>query len=416
MIYLFIHQSFPAQYQHVVEHLLAQGGNTIYFVSQPGEIEIAGVHRLIYKVETPTAPLNCHPLTVNLDAAIRNAASVQDVCRRLRDEQGVYPDLIVGHGGWGETLFVKELFPDAPVLTYFEFYYHASGVDLDFDPEFESLFREPDRLRTRNAVSLMAFDATDWGHAPTQWQRSLMPPEMRRRITVLHEGVDTDRAKPDAAAHFEYPEQQLSLTRDDEVITYVARCLEPYRGFHIFMRALPEILRRRPRARVVIVGGEGVAYGAAPAPGSSYRQLMLAEIGAQIDASRVHFIAKLDYDALLRLFQVSSVHVYLTYPFVLSWSFIDAMSSGCLIIGSATPPVLEVLDDGVNGLTVDFFAPQQLAERVDEALGDPVRMRSLRAAARQTALDHFDLKRVILPRWMTLFDDLVNGRRPALDP
>lgn len=412
MIYLFIHQNFPGQYRHVLRHLAGRG-HTIHYVSQPGEHELADVVRHTY-TKPPRTQVNCHPLTVDLDEAIRTGAIVADLCRKLRDD-GLRPDLIVGHGGWGETLFVKEIFPDAPVLTYFEFYYHETGADLNFDPEFVSLFHGPDRLRTRNAINLMAFDATDWGQAPTQWQRSLLPPELRRRVTVLHEGVDTQRVRPDPAAAFTLPDGTV-LTRRDEVVTYVARNLEPYRGFHCFMRALPEIQRRRPRAQVLIVGGDGVHYGTPAPPGSTYRQVLLNEVGGQIDAARTHFLGALPYDDYLRLLRVSSVHVYLTYPFVLSWSCIEAMASGCLVIGSATAPVLEVLQDGVNGLTVDFFSPAQIADRVDEVFRHPNRMRSLRQAARRTAVERYDLRKRILPRWQALLDDLVRGRQPKLDP
>lgn len=416
MIYLFIHQSFPGQYVHVIRHLQEQGGNTIHFVSQPNDHpDIEGVHRHNYKPDR-AGPVNCHPLVADIDSAVRNAAGVAEVCRRLRDEDGVCPDLIVGHGGWGETLFVKDLFPDTPVLTYFEFYYHVHGVDVDFDPEFVSAFADADRLRTRNAITLMAAEATDWGHSPTAWQRSLLPPEIRKRVTVLHEGVDTELVRPMSDAALSISEAGIKLSRADEVITYCARNLEPYRGFHIFMRALPEILSRRPKAHVIIVGGDEVSYGSPPPPGTNYRELMLQEVGDQIDRSRVHFFPKLSYEAYLRVLQVSSVHVYLTYPFVLSWSCIEAMAAGCLIIGSATPPVLEVIEDGVNGLTVDFFSPAEIAERIDEVFAHPDRMQDLRDAARDMAVEHYDLQSQTLPRWMALFDDLLSGNRPDLDP
>ena len=203
------------------------------------------------------------------------------------------------------------------------------------------------------------------------------------------------------------------LTRRDEVITYVARNLEPYRGFHVFMRALPQLLRRRKNAQVVILGGDDVSYGAPPPPRSTFREAMLQELNGRLDLARVHFTGMLDYGAYLNLLQVSSVHVYLTYPFVLSWSFIEALACGCLIVGSDTPPVLEVLRDGVNGLTVNFFAVKKLAERIEYALEHPKQMQALRNAARATAVRQFDLKRVLLPRWLKLFDDLVNGRRPG---
>jgi glycosyltransferase involved in cell wall biosynthesis len=409
--YLFIHQNLPGQYRHLVRHLASQPGNAVYFITQPNDNGMPGVHKITYPKDQ-RGPINCHAYAVELDRAIHIGATVADVCRSLR-EQGFRPDLIVGHSGWGETLFVKDVFPDVPLLANFEFYYHAHGVDADFDPEFVSIFNDPSRLRARNGINLLAFQSADWGHSATQWQRSLYPAEMQSRISVLHEGVDTDLVRPNAKASFKLPESGRVLTRRDEVVTYVARNLEPYRGFHIFMRALPQLLRRRPRAQVVIVGDNGVSYGAPPPPRSTYRDMMLQEVGAKLDLKRVHFLGLIDYHAYLNLLQVSSAHVYLTYPFVLSWSFVEAMACGCLIIGSATPPVLEVLRDGTNGITVDFFSYKKLANRIEAALDQRRELNALRQAARATAVEQFDLNRKLLPRWSALFEDLMSGRRPA---
>jgi len=237
---------------------------------------------------------------------------------------------------------------------------------------------------------------------------------MRARITAIHEGVDTNIIRPNSTATFKVPGSSRIFTRRDEVITYVARNLEPYRGFHVFMRALPQLLRRRRRLQVVIVGGDEVSYGAPPPPMSSYRAMMLSELGSQIDLDRVHFTGLIDYRSYLRLLQVSSVHVYLTYPFVLSWSFVEALACGCVVVGSSTPPVLEVLRDSQNGLVVDFFSHRDLAERIEAALAQPQKLQQLRAAARATAVEQFDLKDVMLPKWTKLFEDLVAGRRPPL--
>jgi glycosyltransferase involved in cell wall biosynthesis len=413
MNYLFIHQNFPAQYRHVVRHLASKRGNRVDYITQPNDNAMVGVTKVTYPKDS-RGFVNCHAYSVEIDRAIQNGATVADVCRKMRDE-GYRPDLIVGHSGWGETLFVKDVFPDVPLLANFEFYYHAHGVDVDFDPEFVSIFNDPSRLRTRNATNLLAFEAADWGHSATEWQRSLYPPEMRPRISTLHEGVDTDRARPRRTASFKVPGLRRALTRRDHVVTYVARNLEPYRGFHVFMRALPQVLRRCPRARAVIVGGDGVSYGAPPAPRTTFRDMMLQELGSKLDLDRVHFLGMIDYQDYLSLLQVSSVHVYLTYPFVLSWSFIEALASGCLIVGSATPPVLEVLRDGENGFTVDFFATRALANRIEAALEQPARMQTIREAARATAIEKFDLERVLLPRWMALFDDLIHHRRPRTE-
>ena len=410
MNYLFIHQNFPGQYRHVVAHLASQPDNRVYFITQPNDNAMSGVYKVTYTKEQRGA-VNCHAYSVELDRAISTGAAAAEACRRLRD-QGFRPDLIVGHSGWGETLFVKDVFPDTPVLTNFEFYYHPRGVDVDFDPEFVSIFNDPSFLRARNGVSLLAFQGADWGHSATRWQRSLHPPELQARISVMHEGVDTEIARPRPKAVFQIPGTRRRLTRQDEVLTYVARNLEPYRGFHVFMRALPELLRRRKRLQVVIVGGDDVSYGAPPPPMSTYRAMMLEETGSQLDLERVHFPGLIDYHAYLSLLQVSTVHVYLTYPFVLSWSFVEALACGCLVVGSSTPPVLEVLRDCENGLTVDFFSHEELAHRVHEALEQPRKLQHLRAAARATALEQFDLKNVLLPRWLELFDALISGRRP----
>jgi glycosyltransferase involved in cell wall biosynthesis len=409
--YLFLHQNFPAQYRHVVRHLADQPGNQVYFITQPNDNRMSGVTKLSYPKDT-RGPVNCHLYAMEIERAIHTGATVAEVCRGMR-ERGFKPDLIVGHCGWGETLFVKDVFPDAPLLANFEFYYHARGVDVDFDPEYHSVFNDPSRLRARNAINLLAFQGADWGHSATRWQRSLHPPEMQTRISVLHEGVDTDIVRPNPKARFTLPTGRV-LTRRDQVVTYVARNLEPYRGFHVFMRALPQLLRRCPRAQIVIVGGDGVSYGAPPPPRSTFRETMLQELGAKLDLKRVHFVGMLEYQDYLTLLQVSSAHVYLTYPFVLSWSFVEALASGCVIIGSATAPVLEVLRDGHNGLTVDFFGSRQLANRIEAVLAEPKKMQALRRAARATAVDQFDLQRLLLPRWNALFNDLIAGRRPAL--
>jgi glycosyltransferase involved in cell wall biosynthesis len=410
MIYLFIHQNFPGQYRHLIRHLADQPGNSVFCITQANGNAMQGVTKLVYKPQIQ-AELNCHPLTVDFELAVRNGTSVVQACQELVSRK-IRPDIIIGHNGWGELMFVKDVFPDVPVLLYFEFYYHAQNVDVGFDPEYPSAFPDAFRLRTKNAVNLLSTDIADWGNSPTLWQRSVHPPEIRKRISVIHEGVDTAAVAPDPGACLTLKRDNLTLSAADEVVTYVARNLEPYRGFHIFMRAAREILRRRPHTRILIVGGDSVSYGA-PAPcGSTYRQIALNELPNDFDLGRIHFLGQVPYEHYLKLLQISSAHVYLTYPFVLSWSFVEAMAAGAAIIGSATPPVLEVLRDGVNGLAVDFFSPREIADRVDEILDHPDRMSHLRAGARETALRAFDLRGNILPKWERLIDDIVAGRRP----
>jgi glycosyltransferase involved in cell wall biosynthesis len=413
--YLFIHQNFPGQYRHLVRHLIQQPGNHVCFITQPNDNLIAGVHKITYPKDQ-RGHIHCHANAAELERAIYTGSRVADTCRQLR-EQGFKPDLIIGHSGWGETLFVKDVYPDVPLLANFEFYYHAHGVDADFDPEFSSIFNEPSRLRARNGINLLAYQGADWGHSATRWQKSLYPKEMHPRISVLHEGVDTGLARPDASASFKLPSGR-TLSRRDEVVTYVARNLEPYRGFHVFMRALPQLLRRCKRTHVVIAGDDGVSYGAPAPPNSTFRAMLMNEVGSRIDPERVHFVGLLGYRAYLNLLQVSSVHVYLTYPFVLSWSFLEALACGCTVVGSATAPVLEVLKDGVNGFAVDFFSTRQIANRIEMALTERRNLRGVRQAARTTAVEQFDLHGVLLPKWQQLLERLrTQSRSPgSADP
>jgi glycosyltransferase involved in cell wall biosynthesis len=231
-------------------------------------------------------------------------------------------------------------------------------------------------------------------------------------MSVIHDGIDTTLCRPDPSAVLTLNDG-TTFTRHDEVVTYVARNLEPYRGFHTMMRALPTILERRPRAHVLLVGGDEVSYGSKPKGSETWREHYLKEVSGGIDSARVHWLGRIPYAQLIRMFQVSSVHIYLTYPFVLSWSMLEAMSCGCLVVGSRTPPVSEVITDGRNGLLVDFFSPAALAGVVDHALADREGMASLRTAARQSIIERYDLKSLCLPAHLELARVVAAGGTPA---
>ena len=410
MNYLFIHQNFPGQYQHIAAYLAAQPGNRVVFLSHDSQNSIEGVERISYLPYRQPHPSTHHYIR-EVEQAVIFGQSLYERCLGLKKD-GFRPDIMIGHNGWGETLYLKDVWPDVPLLGYFEFFYRFQGADIAFDPISPVTLDDAPRVRTKNIVNLLGLDAADWGQTPTRWQWSLYPEHARRRITVIHEGIDTDRVRPDPQAWVRLDGPNLTLTPNDEVITYVARNLEPYRGFHIFMRALPDILRRRPKAHVLIVGGDEVSYGSPAPDGQTYRQIMLNQVGHGLDLSRVHFLGRVPYHSFLSILQISSAHVYLTYPFVLSWSFLEAMAAGCLLIGSATAPVQEVLRDRENGLLVDFFDTAALAERIDEALDHPDRMRELREQARRTVVEGYDLRTVTMPRHLALIDDLIAGRTP----
>lgn len=410
---LFAHQNAPAQYKHVIHRLAAAPGNDVVVLTQSSHRPLPERVRTVVYAPAPAPEPPVHRHLGLTEAALRNAEAVLAKALELK-RQGFVPDVMVGHNAWGETLFLKDVWPETPLLGYFEFFYQARGADCGFDPEFSSGFGDFPRIRMMNAVNLLGLEAADWGHAPTHWQQSRFPEHHRARISVVHEGVDTRQVCPNPKIQLTLPDGTV-VRQGDEVVTYVSRSLEPYRGFHSFMRALPELLRRRPRARVLVVGGDDVSYGGRLTDGRTYREALLAELGDRIDRSRVHFLGRVPYNQFLAVLQASAVHVYLTYPFVLSWSMLEAMSAGCLVLGSATPPVMEVIRDGENGLLVDFFDATAIAGRIDEALGNPARMAELRRRARATIIDRYDVDSVCLPRFGRLLDDLVNRRRPDLN-
>ncbi|MEO8006195.1 MAG: glycosyltransferase family 4 protein [Betaproteobacteria bacterium] len=408
---LVVHQNFPGQYKNLLARLAASGKHEIVFLTQREQGSIEGVRKIRYSPGRKISDKTHHYLRTT-EAAVVNAQAVWRAASQLR-KSGFYPDLILGHNGWGETLFLKDVFPDAPLLSYFEFFYRPSGSDIDFDPEYPATVDTRLRSQVLNAVNLMGLECADWGQAPTIWQRDQFPQHHRDRISIVHEGIDTDVVKPDAQA-FVQLQSRLRLRFGDEVITYVARNLEPYRGFHIFMRALPELLRRRPKAHVLVLGADDVSYGMHLPPGETFRQKLLAEVGGKLDMSRVHFLGQVPHALFLKILQVSAAHIYLTYPFVLSWSMLEAMSAGCLVIGSNTAPVTEFMRHGENGLLVDFFSPGEIGEAVDFAMANPEQIATLREKARRTVIDRCDFETVCFPRQMQLIEDLLASRHTAV--
>jgi len=417
---LFIHQNMPGQFTHLMKALCEDPAHEVWALGEQAAAErCARVHPRIrilsYQMGAPETPPNPHAYLQDADAHVRRGQTVARALLQLKSH-GRVPDLVVAHPGWGEALFVKDVFPGVPLLGYFEFFFAAQGADVGFDPEFPSSLDNALRLRMRNALTLAVLDACDAGVSPTRWQHSRFPAVYADRIHVLHEGVDTDLLTPQPGARFEH-EGEVYLA-GDPVISYVARNLEPYRGFHRFMRALPALLRAHPRARVIVVGGDGVSYGRKAPDGQTWRQRLMAEIdaeaakggpGAAVDWSRVRFTGKLPYAQYVQVLRVSAVHVYLTVPFVLSWSMLETMSCGGLMVASATAPVQEVIEDGVNGHLVDFFDTDALVERIGRALNDPAAQAPLRAAARATVVGRYDLKRHCLPQGLALLKRVAGG-------
>ena len=386
MRYLFVHQNFPGQYLHIVRDLAAKGSNDVVFLTEPNGNHIRGVRKVPYARPEPANPAT-HPSARDLDAAARRAETVARVASNLKT-LGFVPDIIIGHHGWGELLNLPEVWPGVPMLGYFEFFYRIDDADVGFDPEFPTPPSEYARIRAKNAVNLIALETAGHGQTPTEWQLSTYPDWARPRITLLREGVNLDVCKPDSTARrANLRIGNMVITPRHKLITYVARDLEPYRGFHIMMRALPRILRERPDVRAVLVGGDGVSYGMAH-PLGPWREVLLKELGEKIDPDRVCFPGKIDYATYVRMLQRSDAHVYLSYPFVASWSLREALGTGCAVVGSDTPPVTEFVRNGQNGLIVPFLNPAGLASQVLEVLEDRALASRIRKGARTYAEQH----------------------------
>ena len=397
---LFIHQNFPGQFKFLAPALVKQGHTVVAMTMQKTEAkEWQGVRLAPYTATRGTTP-KVHPWISDFETKTIRAEACFRAALRIRAE-GFNPDLIVSHHGWGESLFLKDVWPQAKLAIYCEFYYHPRGADVGFDPEFPAEDAgEVCRLRLKNLNNLLHFDVADAAISPTHWQASTFPEPFRSKITVVHDGIDTEAVAPNPAVSLTL-NGNIKLTRADEVITFVNRNLEPYRGYHIFMRALPELLKRRPQARVLIVGADDVSYGARPAEGKKWKDIFASEVRPQIsdaDWARVHFLGHIPYQHFIPLLQLSTVHVYLTYPFVLSWSLLEAMSVGCAIVASDTQPLREAIRHDDTGRLVDFFDVPGLANDVCALLDDPVARQRLGANARAFAQATYDLKTVCLPR------------------
>lgn len=416
--YLLIHQNFPGQYKHLAPALAARGDQVVALTPKVEKVaKWQGVTLLPYKYAGKPAQ-GLHRWLVDFETKLIRGHSCYRAAMALR-ARGFSPDVILAHHGWGESLFLKDVWPEARLGLYCELYHTADYPFVGFDPEFTPPSPETDalRLRLKNLNNRLHFEVGDAGISPTEFQAATFPEAMRQRISVVHDGIDTAQVTANGTARLDLGHGK-SVTRDDEVVTFINRNLEPYRGYHVFMRALPELLRRRPRAQVVLIGGDSVSYGAKAPDGQTWKQVFIDEVRGRIpddDWARVHFLGRVPYDVFLSFMQVSRAHVYLTYPFVLSWSLLEAMSAGAPIVASDTAPVREVLTDGETGLLVDFFDQAGIVDRVCTLLDDADLQAHLRENARRHVVAQYDLRDVCLPRQLGWVDSLMDlAPRPPL--
>jgi glycosyltransferase involved in cell wall biosynthesis len=400
---LFLHSNFPAQFRHLAVNLAKDNNNRVVFGTTSEEGQIAGVYKFIY---TPSRQPHreTHHYIKPLENAVLQGQAVYRELNNLKKE-GFSPDVAYGHSGWGPTLFIKDIFPQAKLLCYFEWFYRDKGSDVGFDPAEPVSTDDRLRIRMKNTPILTDLYSCDAGLCPTLWQRNQFPKEYHSKLNVLHDGIDTQYFSPQEGAKLILPSIGLDLSEAKEIVTYVSRGMEPYRGFPQFMESISLLQKRRKDCHVVVVGEDRVAYGRSLPNGKTFKQLMLEKL--DFDLTRLHFTGRLSYPQYLQVLRTSSAHVYLTRPFVLSWSMLEAMSTGCLIIASNTPPVTEIINDGVNGILVDFFSPKDILEKIENALDNLDLMKKLRTNARRTILEKYSLSD-LLPKHLEWIKNIAN--------
>lgn len=413
---LFVHQNFPGQYRELFAWLRAQGGHDLVFLTQRRDVPAMTDARVVTYSSHHTPAEAAYALTQYWEECAGRGFGCAQAAERLKAE-GFTPDVILGHVGWGELTFLKQVWADVPIIGFFEYFFLAKGGSVGFDPEFPASPHAAYTMHARNAVNFANIQTVDLGHSPTLWQRDTFPASFHPKLYVRHDGIRTDLLRPDPHASVTLARLGRAVTRQDEIFTYMARNMEPTRGFHVFMRALPAILSARPAARALIIGGNDVSYGRKSGAEGGYRAEMERELGDRVDWSRVHFLGRVPYADYRRIIQVSRCHIYLTVPFVLSWSLLEAMAMGATIVASDVAPVREAISHGQTGLLTDFLRPDRLAAQVVDVLERPGTYAHLGPAARAHVVASYDFATVCLPDHLARINALVpKDRRIALPP
>jgi glycosyltransferase involved in cell wall biosynthesis len=404
---LFIHPNFPGQFKHLINLFAKDKKNEVVFATTHyNKTAPENVKVVLSRPKNIPEKSNSHQYLKSFEKSAYAAQSMWRVCNKLK-ESGFTPDVIYAHPGWGDGLLLKDIFPETPLIAYMEFYYKAFGADVHFHPDSVVNPERVARIRFKNATNLLNLDACDFAISPTHWQANLHPNEFHHKFSVVHEGIDTDLLKPAKEKKpVELPDGSM-LPVDMEVVTYVARNFEPYRGFEQAMKSIEILMKQRPKAHFLMIGADGVSYGAKLADGKTYKEKMLKEL--KLDSSRIHWYGKVSFEKYTQLLSHSMAHIYLTVPFVLSWSVLEAMSIGCPVVASNTSPLLEVIKDKEYGLLAEFFEPSDIAAKVSMLLDDVALRKKISKNARKTIIQNYSIKK-ILPLYKKLITSIANGK------
>jgi glycosyltransferase involved in cell wall biosynthesis len=400
---LFVHQNFPAQFGHIAAYLVRRQGYRCSFVSQQPAGNVGGIECIRYDLKGG-ATEQTHYCSRSFENAIWHSHALYDALAARPD---IKPDLVVAHSGFLSTVFLRELY-DCPVVNYFEYYYRTVGADMDYRPDFPYPAINRLRAHARNANILLDLENCDAGYSPTRWQRSLFPPTYRDKIRVIFDGIDTNVWRPQHGL----PRHVGNWTVPDgmRVVTYVSRGMESIRGFDIFMKVAKLLCERRKDVVFFVVGEDRVCYGGDLefTGARSFKEWVLSR--DQYDLSRFVFTGLMPTSSLAQLLAFTDLHIYLTVPFVLSWSLMDALACGATVLASDTAPVREMITHEHNGLLANFFDIEGLADAAGRVLDNPPEFRPLGQAGVKMIHERYSLD-VCLPRMLALYEDAYHSRR-----
>jgi glycosyltransferase involved in cell wall biosynthesis len=400
---LFVHQNYPAQFGHIASYLAQRKGYRCTFLSQQPPGKNGAIERIQYQLKGG-ATAQTHYCSRTFENAIWHSHGLYEALDARPD---IKPDLIVAHSGFLSTIFLRELY-DCPMVNYFEYYYRTRGADMDFRPDFPYPAINRLRARARNAVALMDLENCDAAYSPTRWQRSLFPRFFQDKIRTIFDGIDTTIWRPLAGGPRRIGDRVIP--EGTRIVTYVSRGLESLRGFDIFMQAAKRICQRRSDVIFFVVGEDRVCYGGDEEfiGKKSFKQWVLER--DDYDLSRFVFTGPVPIGTLVQLFALSDLHIYLTVPFVLSWSLLDALACGTTVLASGTPPVREVIEHGKNGLLVDFFDTDGMADLACQVLDRPQEYKHLGRSGVEMIQTRYSMD-VCLPRMLALYEDAVFAYR-----
>jgi glycosyltransferase involved in cell wall biosynthesis len=405
---LFIHPNFPAQFGIVAHYAAAQLQWPCVFLTSVDTTKFeAPFTHINYRLKDDEP---CPPSFTNPESLSGLMEHLAAIYRGLRNIPELQPDVVVGHVSYGTFLYLKNLYA-CPFVGYFELF---PGAFWGQEMVLREAFPPTESVRlfqsTYHALTILQLMACDVAYTPSQTQWNMAPAEYRNKIKVIPEGVDCNvfqpRPRPTTIG-------DRTIEPHTPVITFVSRTLESVRGFDIFMRVAKRIAEARPDALFIVVGAERTHYGheLAYTQGKSFARWVLAQ--EEYDLSRFAFIAMPPMEQLASIYNVSSLHVHLSAPFIPSPTLLQAMASGCAILGSATAPVQEFIEDGKHGRLAPLEDVETLTSVALEMIANPEQCRELAREARLRAVEEYELWSCT--RRLCDFLEETGGRGAAID-